>query len=207
MLELGERLEPFGYSLKRAKKAFRKKTANGIESIHIAHVDHWVDLDLIVDFAIRINDLEDILGSLGLRKGLSKSEVREQFTIGAELGRLEFGNQKRWKISKETEIQIVVDSVFVAIRATGFPYFEKYSDLREVLSSLQRGGREADLLVPFRQEQLVYQFAIAYLLRDIEAIHETDGTLERERQAGRIDSNTYKAIRSGIDQLPEVSIH
>ena len=109
------------------EQSFTRKTLFGRQTFHVSFIRHAHDCDVTGDVAIRIDDLEDLLNEWNAT--LSKAEQKQTHSMGAELGNLSEGRQRRWTLASEDDIPEVVSSVMALFESVGLPYLEKYSDL------------------------------------------------------------------------------
>lgn len=101
---LAELLEDYGFKRRITDQSFYKKTADGKVSIHLAFINHSEDFDVTVDFAIRFNDVEDILNEIDNSFLPFPTKKGETYTLGAELGNITGEGQKRWTIENEEDV-------------------------------------------------------------------------------------------------------
>jgi hypothetical protein len=136
LAELSNPVSELGFNKKPVNQSFYKPTDFGRLAFHVSFIEHDDDFDITADVAIRVDALEDLVNELN--KQLTKAEKKQTFSIGAELGNIAAGKQKRWKVCASTDIPMVAGSIARELERVGLPYLEEYSKFSrmfEILSS------------------------------------------------------------------------
>jgi hypothetical protein len=159
--ELGEALGGLGFSKKAVGQTFIRKTRAGLQALHVAFIKHPLDFDVVIDFAIRIDALEEFLDQLmpGRAGGGSKA-----YSFGVELGNLIGEGQKRWSIGSEFDVAEVVNNILKETEGVGLPYLERYLDLAQAFELLSQEGREGWIHSPLHAQRAARVVALAWLL-------------------------------------------
>jgi|GEM_PF-5426109 len=147
LAELGITLATFGYTFVPANRSFRKETATGWQSIHLELIQHPTGFDVVVDVAMRLDEIQRQLDD-----DTDKAHVKP--TIGCEYGTLLSAGQYRWAVTSADDVTPVARSIVKACKASLFPFFEKFSDAAMVYETLREDSRLARLLVPSDSERL-----------------------------------------------------
>lgn len=151
---MAERLNHFGYKLKKSRNSFLKKYEWGMTSIHMAFIKHHDDFDTTVDVAIRFNELEEFVGN----------KNKDIFTMGAELGNLVDGEPKRWTVASEADIPAAADGMMKKIIDVAFPYIEKYSNKQVAFETLSGEGPSSWIHSPIHGKRAIRAIGLALLL-------------------------------------------
>ena len=138
----------------------------GRHAFHLSFIKHKADFDVTVDVAVRLDELENLLNEH--RGNLSEAQKKNTFTLGAELGNISEGRQKRWTVASLDDIKPAAKSIMDAFVAIGVPYLEKYSDVESVLETLSGDDRAAWLHAPIHDDRAKSAIALAFLLGDRE---------------------------------------
>lgn len=143
-------------------QTFWKPVQNGRAAVHLSFIDHETDFDVTVDFAVRIDKLEELKNKDNTY--LKEKEKKETATIGVELGNLIEGNQKRWTISSEEDIEKVADEIYSKIVEEGIPYIDKYSNLDNILFVCLKDDEDSMLHSPFGDDRAINAVGLAKML-------------------------------------------
>lgn len=162
LYELSFGLAKHGFKRKARDQSFYKPTAFGRVAFHISFVKHKYDFDVTADVAIRVDELEDLINEFNDR--LTKAEKRQTFTIGAELGNIADGREKRWTVTNASDILEVAASILSAFETVGLPYLEKYSSLEAILEVLSKNDRLGWLHSPIHGARCERAVGLAFLL-------------------------------------------
>ncbi|MBI3652568.1 MAG: hypothetical protein HY231_16225 [Acidobacteria bacterium] len=160
---LSEEVERYGFDKKVRGQSFSKKTPLGRHSFHLSFIRHPpTDFDVTADIAIRFDELEDILNENN--NYLSKAEKKNTFSLGAEIGNISEGRQKRWTVASPADVENVAQSIMDAFATIGIPYLEKHSDMETALEALSGDDKAAWLHVPFHDGRAKAAIGLAFLL-------------------------------------------
>ena len=125
---------------------------------------------MTADVAVRFDELEDLLNEY---KGhLSEAEKKNTFSLGAELGNMSEGKQRRWTVAGLADVEPVSRSIMDAFSKIGIPYLEKYSNVETALEALSGDDRAAWLHAPIHGERAKCAISLAFLLGDRERFYE-----------------------------------
>ncbi len=169
--KLSEQVEAYGFDKKVRGQSFHKQTSFGRLALHVAFIEHDdTDFDVTADVAVRFDELEDLLNEY--ESHLSEAEKKRTFSIGAELGNISEGRQKRWTVADSADIEAVSRSIIDAFSRIGMPYLEKYSDSNTALDALSSDDRAAWLHAPIHDNRAKSALGFAFLLGDRERFHQ-----------------------------------
>jgi len=123
----------------------RRKTLGGVyRKWHTEDLGYFLGLNFIshpgIDYDIGVNvgithlPVQKLL--FGYRDDIKPSKIRDTVTYRYELGQLCGGYPIRWTIDFETDLEEVAQSIWKTVQEKGTPFWEKYSDLRNILNEL-----------------------------------------------------------------------
>jgi hypothetical protein len=167
---LAQRMAAHGFENRAREQSFARKTPFGRQTFHISFIRHAHDCDVTADVAIRIDALEDLLNEWN--GTLSKSERKQTHSMGAELGNISEGRQRRWSLASEDDIPEAVSSVMALLESVGLPYLEKYSNLEQALAALSGDDRASWLHSPFHDLRAERATGLAFVLGHHERLDE-----------------------------------
>lgn len=159
---LARRMAEHGFESRSRDQAFVRKTPFGQQTFHVSFIKHAHDCDVTADVAIRIDALEDLLNERN--EALSKSEKKKTHSMGAELGNISEGQQRRWTLASEDDIPEAVSSTMALFESVGLPYLEKYSNLEQALAALSGDDRPSWLNAPFHDLRAKRAIGLAFVL-------------------------------------------
>lgn len=162
--KLSIHLQQIGFDKKAVGQTFWKPTKNGKLAIHLSYIDHPDNLDITLDLAVRIDELEDLKNSL--RPNLKQSEKKQTATIGVEFGNFTMGSQKRWTVATQSDVDTVAMDLYNCIVETGNSYFEKYSNLETILSVCQKDDEIGRLHSPINHVRAINAVGAAKILNN-----------------------------------------
>jgi hypothetical protein len=162
LLFLGERISSYGFNKRPYGQSFIKLIPGGKISFHLAFIAHKIDFDVTADIAIRFDDLEYLVNLDN--KVLSKKEKESTYSLGVELGNLCDGKQKRWNVSSEDELPVLVDQLIQYFEKYAVPYFEKYSIKQNAYALLSNNDQTAWIHCPVHSARAKRAVALALLL-------------------------------------------
>ena len=167
---LARRMVEHGFESQPRDQRFVRETPFGRQTFHVNFIKHAHDSDVTADVAIRIDALEDLLNEWNAT--LSKAERKQTHSMGAELGNISQGRQRRWSLASEDDIPEVVSSVMALFESVGLPYLEKYSDLEQALQALSGDGQASWLHSPFHDLRAQLAIGLAFVLGHHERLDE-----------------------------------
>lgn len=176
-----KRLSELGFDKKIRGQSFWKPINNGRGSVHLSFINHSNDFDVTLDFAVRIEALEDLKNRNN--QHLKPKEKKETATVGVELGNLKDGVQKRWTVATQVDIGKVSEEIYKNIVEVGIPYIEKYSNLENILLLSLRDDEAGWLHSPFHHDRAMNAVGLAKLLKreDIKEIVDMKKKYLKER--------------------------
>jgi len=128
----------------------------------VSFIKHGHDCDVTADVALRIDALEDLLNeNTDLRNVERKKKIH---SLGAELGNIADGRQRRWTLATEEDTPRVAGSMVSAFESIGLPYLETFSDLNRALAVLAADDRSSWLHSPFHDLRAKRAVGLAHLL-------------------------------------------
>lgn len=163
---LARLIEIHGFALRAREQSFYKRTPVGRLALLLSFIPHRADFDVTASVAVRFNELEDLINEGN--DLLSKAEKKGTFSLGADLGNISEGKQKRWTVASPGDVEGVCQSIMDAFVAIGIPYLEKYTDIETALEAFSRDDEEAWLYSPFHDARAKRAIGLAFLLGDRE---------------------------------------
>ncbi|MFC5530169.1 hypothetical protein [Cohnella yongneupensis] len=160
---LTEKLSQIGFEKKLNGQTIWKLLSNGKAAAHISFIDHSNDFDLVLNFAVRIDAIEDLKNEVN--EYLSAKEKKQTATLGVEYGNLIEGEQQRWTISRHEDIEVVCSEISEIVLKIGIQYFETYSNLETVFSLCRVEDTSSRLHAPIRYTRAMNAVGAAYLLQ------------------------------------------
>jgi len=161
---LAPELAKYGFITKFSDSSFYRKFPRGRQSIHFQFIYHGVDVDVMVDIAVKFDELEEIINKH--KSYLTEKEKKDTWSLGAELGNIRSGVGIRWTILNNNDIEQVANDMLRAIVSTAIPCLEKYSDMRTALDAVRGDGTDDWLYSPFDNERAMRAIGLAFLLGD-----------------------------------------
>jgi len=173
LVELDKALTEYGLKRPARSQSFYGKTPWGRSAFHVAFIKHRDDCDVTADVAVRIDDLEQLVNANN--PGIAESERKKTFSLGAELGNICEGTQKRWTLAGRPDVELVASSILTAFRNVGLPYIEKYANPQSAYEAIRANDHASWLHSPFHGERCRQIIALALLLR---RVNELDRLIE-----------------------------
>lgn len=189
LLRLASEMPKYGFSKKVIDQAFYRSVPFGRWIFHVSFIPHETDFDITADVAIRVDAVEDLVNAD--IKLLSSREKKETATIGAELGNIADGRQRRWTVASPGDVDAVAMAMLHEFEVFGMPYFERFSDLGVMLDVLAANDRSAWLHSPFHTHRCKRVVALAVVTGDIELARTLSGrcaTFLKERNESDVSS-------------------
>ena len=93
-----------------------------------------IDYDIGVNVGVMHLPVQKLL--FGYRNDMKPAEIKDTVTYVYELGQLYGGYPLRWTIDFDTDLEAVAQSIWKTVQEKGTPFWQKYSDLREILKEL-----------------------------------------------------------------------
>ena len=151
-------LAPHGFEFDKKATHFEKHTSDHRWSFRPGFIKHGTDFDIIASVAVRIDPLERLI--------YENDEVRAEkgYSLGAELGNISQGRQRRWTVSRPGDIETVAKSVLAEFERTGLPYLQMYSVMENALEVLSGDDKSAWLHSPLHDERAKRAIGLAFLL-------------------------------------------
>ena len=127
--ELGALLPEWKYV--KSLRTFKLKSGACNWLLHVTFINHASDFDATADVSIEFFEN---------RKRL--------IIVGAELGNIEGTGQRRFAVTSNKDTLESARTMKHYLETVGLPFLHLYSDPRKVLSTLIKGGEEAQLISP-----------------------------------------------------------
>ena len=173
LAEMDEPLTEYGFKRPARSQSFYGKTPWGKSAFHISFIKHRDNSDVTADVAVRIDELEQLVNEDNAR--MAEPEKKKTFSLGAELGNISEGRQKRWTLATSRDVEPVAFSVLTTFRNVGLPYIEKYASPENAFEALKANNRASWLHSPFHAERCKQIVTLALLLR---RVNELDRLIE-----------------------------
>jgi hypothetical protein len=161
---VGNRISKLGFSQRPVGQSFYRPARAGRAALHLGFINRLTDFDVTADVAVRIDAVEDLVNSDA--PGLSAKEKGRTFTLGAELGNLGDGRQRRWTVSNINHVDSVARGIVEYFESVGVPFIERCSNLEAVLYVLAGHDKEAWLYAPIHGHRCKTVAALARILGD-----------------------------------------
>jgi hypothetical protein len=137
---VGLGVQKYGFEIRPKGQSFLKNCPFGRTEFHLAFIKHQDDFDVTANLGIRFDQVEELVNLPGKKA--------DTCTIGCEIGNLSEGRQKRWTIQNANDVPIVGEAIISAFTDIGLPYFERFSDVENVLKVLSGDSRDSWLHSP-----------------------------------------------------------
>jgi hypothetical protein len=189
---LGERLSSYGFDKKSKQQSFFKKFDNGVSVFHLSFIEHEVDFDITADIAIRFDELESIVNAQN--KLLTTKEKEATCSLGVEFGNLISGEQMRWSVSSNTDLNEIVDSIFNIYEKYGEKYFEEYCSMERALELLSKDTPDVWIHSSFHAARAKSALGLAFILNKahITTLYKKKKSfLEEQKDFGLISFNSF----------------
>jgi hypothetical protein len=160
--ELASHVGAHGFEAKPVGQSFRRKTPSGRVSLHAAFVPHGGDVAVTADVAVRLDALEDLVNETNAQ--LPKSEKQNTSSLGAELGNLSEGRQKRWTLVEPSDAATAAQSILALYELVGAPSLERLSDPENAFVVLSSNERDDWLWSPIHGARCQRAVGLAFLL-------------------------------------------
>lgn len=170
-------MQRYGFNAVPVDQAFHRPLPVGRWIFHVSFIPHETDFDLTADVAIRVDAVEELVHRED--PALLPRDKKRTATIGAELGNIADGRQRRWTIGASADIPIVVAAVIKEFESFGLPYLERFSELETMLAAISSEDRSSWLHIPIHGARFRRAIALAIVLG------KTDMARELARQGAK----------------------
>jgi len=136
--ELARYLGPLGFKLRETWQVFDRRLSKEVRQgfhLNVALYPRVPQLDLICSAHVRHETVERLV--MDWRTDVSATSKRQTATIGQELGVLDTGQTRIFKITHESKLESNCEEMYELITRIGLPYVEMFSDLRLVYEALK----------------------------------------------------------------------
>lgn len=189
---LGEKLFAYGFEKKPRQQSFFRKFDGGVFVFHLSFIEHEFDFDITADVAIRFDDLEDLINAQD--KLLTKKEKEATCSLGVEFGNLVSGEQMRWSVSTESELNEIVESIIKVYDENGEKYFKDYGVKENALKLLSQDEPSVWIHSPFHATRAKKALGLAYILNreNLESLYvKKKSFLEEKKDFGLMSFNSF----------------
>jgi hypothetical protein len=162
LFEVGTRLKAHGFDEKVRAQSYWMKIPHGRVAFHLSFIEHKSDFDVTADIGIRFDEVEELVNEN--KVSLSKKLRADTYTLGAELGNIIEGRQRRWTVYQEDDIPVVAASIVLAFEMAGNGYIEKWASPEAALEILSRDDKDSWLHSPFHAARAERAVALAFVL-------------------------------------------
>ena len=159
-LKLG--MADYGFVYKGNEMDFERTMAEVRWLFRLGFVKHTSDFDVIASIAVGLDELEKLMHE-------DEPRILPRYSLGAELGNIGEGKQKRWNVRTEEDIEAVSKSILKTFLEVALPYLERYSVMENALEAFSGDDRSAWLHSPIHDVRAKRAIALAFLLRDHDA--------------------------------------
>jgi len=160
--KVAEYLVEYGFEKKPIGQSIIKIMPDGKVSFHLAFIDHKDNFDVVADVAIRFDMVENMVNEDN--KLLSKKEKESTFTLGAELGNISQGSQKRWTVFLGTDVDSIAQEIRSAFVKYADSYIKKYSEMQNAFELLLSNDRQNWIHCPVHGARAKRVLSMAVLL-------------------------------------------
>ncbi|WP_394176044.1 hypothetical protein [Thalassotalea litorea] len=115
----------------KGNRTFKRVVDGNVWHFHVSCINHESGFDCTGDVAVEF-----------------KSKTVQLCIIGAELGNIDGVGQKRFSVSNAQQATESADAIYSYFVKVGIPFLEKYGAPKEVVKTLEVGGKEAMLISP-----------------------------------------------------------
>lgn len=131
---MDELVKPEGFKRKKSEHGYNKWINDELcHRFYLSFISHpGVDYDISVNVGVNHLSVERLLR--GYKEGVSLSELKEGSTYGDKLK--EGIHSIRWTIDFESDFEEVACSIWETVKKKGTPFWDKYSDMKEILKEL-----------------------------------------------------------------------
>jgi hypothetical protein len=142
-----------GFSPRPKGQTFVRPLDGGQVAAHLTFIKHERerDLDVTIDVAIRFDAVEALVNRSNML--LSKKEKAETYTLGGELGNLEYGQPYRITIATPGDVEDAAERIVKKLETVGVPYIERFSHPEAAYDVLSRDDREGWIHCPIDAER------------------------------------------------------
>jgi hypothetical protein len=131
--------------------------------LHIGFIPHEkADLDVTADIAVRVDAVEVLVNEA--RPDLSASEAGKTATLGGDIGNIREGRQRRWTITSLDELPKTTATIYAEMRTVAWPFFDRYSNMRNVLAVLSSSSPRDWQLAPGHMARCRRAIALAFMI-------------------------------------------
>lgn len=163
-------LTVYGFQKRIFGQSLRKPFEGGYAVVHLTFINHEDDFDITVDVGIRFDQLENLIHENN--NLITEKEKAQTCTIGVEIGNLTIGEQKRWTVKDENDIEFVSQDIFRSIKGVVIPYINKYSNIENVFHLCLKDDQEASLNAPIAYVRAMHAVGLAKLLNKTELLED-----------------------------------
>lgn len=155
--------DDFKYNKSR-KECYERNFDNGRQGVFIHPIYHVDDFDVVMNFAIYFESLDNLIDSKDSRELAKKGKNYKLYSIGIELGNYLKTGQRRWNVKSEVDVFRVVDELYQAFIEHALPYFDKYKDLQNAYDLIAGNGDRAGSNCAFNSSRCINHIGMAMLL-------------------------------------------
>jgi hypothetical protein len=147
----------------------------------LAFIRHETDFDVTADVAVRVDAVEELVNAS--TPYLPAKIKNTTATVGADLGNLDTGAQRRWTIADKADIEAVASAIVSDFLRIGIPYFDRFHDLDTLFSMLRRNDQEAWLHCAIHHARCMRAVALAVVLkrREVRSLIEAEAAFLSKR--------------------------
>jgi len=160
-----------GFKFYKPRQILYRKTDYGKDIFHFIFLDWYDCIELHPDIGIRhekvMNYVNDILK-------VPRYTCFDQYDVVVGQYLKVFSNRKnKWIIKNIKDIDQIINEMYIDTIKYAFPFYEKYSDIKEVYKYTLDNVNE-DNLIPFEEYRAIFAIAICklYNLGDVDKIIE-----------------------------------
>lgn len=197
LARIGQQIKAFGFPEKPSGQSFIRSIPGGKWAFHVSFIPHTGDFDLTVEFAVRINEIEDLVNQYDSTRD-PKYKPRSM-TLGVELGNLSQGRPQRWSVSAIEDIPPVCDELVKAFERIGMPFLQAHSDGAAAYRALVSTDPKDLLLSPILGPRYMRAVAATYLFGDATRLSDLCEEYELKLLNAEDDSlEDFRALCQGL---------
>jgi hypothetical protein len=167
-------LSPHGFLKNGTKQALYCKTPPGNETVHVALNNIGIGIEVDPNLAIRFDDLEDLI----FENTTDFAIKNKRSTIGCYLKNI-MPFEKAWLVSNPSDIDSIGDSIVLAIKEYGFPFFTRFSEQQVVLNVLVNDELMANTICAIPLSRALVTVGLAFLEKEQKIFEDSSQKLDR----------------------------
>lgn len=121
-----------------------------------------------MDVALRVDAVETLLNER--RTEMTKHQAEMTATIGADVGNLNEGRQRRWTILSLDDVKPTATAIYGEVRTLGYRFFHEYENMHNLLRVLSSSNPRDWWLSPGHAQRCNRAVGLAFILGKADGI-------------------------------------